>query len=277
MQHETIGWIPFSSAPKTKPAREVFCALDVIMANKCQDVEFLVFHLIRTEYEQKYRESLNFPIAIKHLVNSFTKRIFKLHSKSISLTLMEDLNFYSILSQQFKHPSLRNVKIKSIFNASLNNFRSTSFHSLCDHIPHTLTIIRSNYDNIFGGYFSKSFTSSGEWLDDDKSFLFMIKSADGSIRNRVFKLKKHGKKNMIHNRQCFGPCFGLQDIVIKDRCNHMSKSNKFSKYKKNGCYSKCDLYDHDTVNLSGAPITDDYINKSYFKVKDYEVLQIVFN
>ena len=136
------------------------------------------------------------------------------------------------------------------------------FHEFCDNIPGTISIIKSNSGNMFGGYTSKSWTSGYykyvlECLKDENAFLFLIKSDDETVQSKcplLFELRK-GRNDAICCYHEYGPAFGGgMDICIKDKCN--LKYNYWSEHS----YSI-------SVNLCGN-------KKVYFKVIDYEVFQI---
>ena len=49
-----------------------------------------------------------------------------------------------------------------------------SFHSKCDGIGKTITFIRSNNGNIFGGFTSIPWEISGNWIKDPSAFIFSV-------------------------------------------------------------------------------------------------------
>ena len=44
------------------------------------------------------------------------------------------------------------AKVDLIFRASENAYQGSQFHAKCDNIPHTLTLIRTEFDKIIAGY-----------------------------------------------------------------------------------------------------------------------------
>ena len=65
------------------------------------------------------------------------------------------------------------LNIKRIYCASEDGGLSKIFHEKCDGIFPTITIIQSEYDQIFGGYTDCSWDTKGKWIGGKgNSFLF---------------------------------------------------------------------------------------------------------
>ena len=50
------------------------------------------------------------------------------------------------------------------YRASRDGFKSTDFHSHCDGIANTLTVIKAKSGNIFGGFTEQEWRSNSEWI-----------------------------------------------------------------------------------------------------------------
>ncbi len=61
-----------------------------------------------------------------------------------------------------------------LYKASIDGFSPSSFHFKVDGKSSTLSIIKSDKNNIFGGYISIPWASSGIWQSDSNSFLFSL-------------------------------------------------------------------------------------------------------
>ena len=85
-------------------------------------------------------------------------------------------------------------KFSLLFRASDHNFSAKKFYEICDDKASTITIIKSNYGTIFGGYTSTdcswiSQIVNMEYIPDDKSFLFLIRSNDANDEVQQKSLK----------------------------------------------------------------------------------------
>jgi hypothetical protein len=68
---------------------------------------------------------------------------------------------------------LREVKL--IYRASRDGFAASSFHSKCDDISNTVTIIKTISKSVFVGFTSATWTSNGEWSYDENAFIFSLR------------------------------------------------------------------------------------------------------
>ncbi|RXM31429.1 hypothetical protein EOD39_7006 [Acipenser ruthenus] len=70
------------------------------------------------------------------------------------------------------------VKLSLLYKASVHGYNNAAFHNKCDRQGPTLTVGYNNSGFIFGGYTSMSFTQTGQYLADEKAFIFSWKSND---------------------------------------------------------------------------------------------------
>lgn len=62
-----------------------------------------------------------------------------------------------------------------IYQATRNGFSISDFHSKCDGIEYTLTIIRTTNSYVFGGFTSRDWSSQqGQFESDSNAFLFSL-------------------------------------------------------------------------------------------------------
>ena len=240
-------------------------------SSKPSESELVIFHFIRNHYEQKYKQ--NVPMALKYITIKFSKSIIG----SKLLTSKQDLDFFKLLST--KLPSIRRFNL--LFRASKHGYGGKKFHEHCDNKGGTITIIKSNFGNIFGGYTSKSWTSSGEAVGDENAFLFLIKSDDESVQKEcplLLELRKDYVKyeSDIYCVANWGPVFGTgHDISISNDCN--KKLGKIPEHNGHHNYSHLYSYECDkVVSLCGGDFTCKNTYGTYFfQVIDYEVFQII--
>ena len=100
------------------------------------------------------------------------------------------------------------------YRATRDGFTARNFHSKCDGIENTLTIIKSEHGNIFGGFAGEAWNSRNRFVDDARAFVFSLVNKE----NKPFKVKSAG----IYAIRCFssrGPSFGIGDIFIASDSN----------------------------------------------------------
>ena len=232
------------------------------------DLELLIYHFVRHEYEQKYNKQ-HIPVALKYIMIQFSQQIIKC---DMLMTFKEDLGFYKLLSSKLKSQI---IGFEVLYKASDHNFSARKFHELCDGVGPTITIIKSNFGNIFGGYTSKKWpkTTGSSEIDYD-AFLFLIRSND---KNETAKCPLYfgtsaniGIPFAIHHFEKSGPIFGSGfDIRIADSCNAKMFNETFQK-----------TYDTKDCNLSGSNRRREIWGsrfkgyRYFFKVIEYYVIKI---
>lgn len=77
-----------------------------------------------------------------------------------------------ILIKFLKEENLLKLKVKKLYQASINGYSSSSFHKFCDNIPQTICIIKAN-GYIFGGYNPVIWSGQNKILRD-KTFIFSL-------------------------------------------------------------------------------------------------------
>jgi hypothetical protein len=112
------------------------------------------------------------------------------------------------------------------YRASRDGFKSTDFHSHCDGIPNTLTVIKAKSGNIFGGFTEQEWHSRGGGETDPNAFIFSLVNKE----EQLFKaMCSNGNQYAIRYRSDLGPCFGADGEYIRDICiNTDSNINKKS-------------------------------------------------
>jgi len=127
-------------------------------------------------------------------------------------------------------------KWKLIYKGSLDGFSSKDFHSRCDSIEKTITIIKSNAGHIFGGYTDKAWSSKPGYIYDSNAFLFNL--VNNSYQS--LKIKCSDPEHAILNDLNYGPRFGKArkgtiDLWIKlDSTKTKASSNLGGSYKVPG-------------------------------------------
>jgi len=118
-----------------------------------------------------------------------------------------------------------------IYRASQDGFEASQFHAKCDDKSNTLVIIKSENDNIFGGYTEQSW-SGQDYKNDENAFIFSLINK----LNKPSKMKCFDSKRAIFCNSDFGPNFGSYDIEIFNNSN----TNSYSNSKVGNSYTKPD-------------------------------------
>lgn len=104
-----------------------------------------------------------------------------------------------------------------VYKASRDGFHAKDFHSRCDGIASTLTVIKAANGCIFGGFTEQPWSSEGQYVFDDKAFVFSLVNKEKSSFRALFWTKYYG--DAIYCHRDFGPCFGKKDISISSESN----------------------------------------------------------
>ena len=174
------------------------------------------------------------------------------------------MNFlFKELKQQKENENLQSIDLELVYRASDHGYRASKFHELCKNKGATITIIHNEFNHIFGGYTSKSW-STGR-VTDPNAFLFQIRPI---LKIYPFKedKKKEGRNATWSLDNSYGPIFGGgTDMWISDNCNE-GQANAC-------CNSKDCSFKFDAKELSGAH-THSAAYECYFSIIDYEVFSI---
>ena len=239
------------------------------MAQSTEEVQLITWHFVRNHYE-RHRNNQNVPVAIKYLISQFSDRIIASNILKI-LSIAQDLEFVQLLTT--KLPSIKALKL--LYRASQNDYSANRFHKLCDNKGPTITIIKSNWGNIFGGYASMPWISTPGWRMDENTFLFLIKSDNASIQAKcpmILLPSINEDTNMtICSDPGTGPLFGTgKDICIIDKCSEAISDDPCSlEYN----YCRSELFHFDGA-LCGGNRKHPLNNVFLFQVIDYEVYSV---
>lgn len=137
------------------------------------------------------------------------------------------------------------VKYKLIFSAQDYNFDSFAFHDICSKdITNTLIIIKTEDNDIIGGFTFASWEPNSLVNYDDKAFVFNL--------NKKLRFRISNPSFAINSKINEGPIFGLYDLIIS--------GNKMKVQEKMESYGDNDLgIEHDVV-----------------KIINYEVFNVIF-
>ena len=114
-----------------------------------------------------------------------------------------------------------------LYRASENEFLVSKWHEKCDHIPHTLTIIETEFGKVIGGY------TSFNWYKDTTGH--SVSSRKDSNGHFIFSLTNNDRFTItqneanciyIYDNDTYGPIFGgpSWDLYIYDKANQNNSS-----------------------------------------------------
>jgi hypothetical protein len=119
----------------------------------------------------------------------------------------------------------KSKQARLIYRGSDDGFGSSNFHSKCDGISNTITIILTTDDFIFGGFTPIPWDSTEGYRSEASggSFLFSVKNP----HNRDFgRIELAHPTYAIYSKSSYGPTFGYgHDIYIANHCNANSQSS----------------------------------------------------
>eukprot|EP01084_Bolivina_argentea_P241589 405533_1 len=145
-------------------------------------------------------------------------------------------------------------KYKLLFKGSIDGFSVKTFHEKCDEQGTTLIIIQSELNHIFGGYTTQSWNGYGQFKEDKKAWIYLLRSSK-SDKPQKWEIKK--VREAIYANRSYGPMFGFNDFYISNECN------------ANNCSST-------NLGISYFAPNDNQIlaGSEDFKVLDYEVWRL---
>lgn len=150
--------------------------------------------------------------------------------------------------------------LKLLYRGSRDGFKAKDFHSKCDELSATITVIKSTNGYVFGGYTAALWNDKSSSVgSDSNAFIFsLVNQHSHPLRMRV----SDGNK-AIYRDATKGPIFGDGvncDIRISDQCDVNSNSSSLGRqYKLEGIFSSNESIS-ETVS---------------FIVQDLEVFQVV--
>ena len=119
---------------------------------------------------------------------------------------------------------------KLLYRASIDGFSAQAFHVKCDYKANTITIIKNNFNYVFGGYASQSWKSTGPYVDDKNAFVFSLRR-NGESKNEKFMVDN--SSFALQMDPSYGPIFGYGEIIVENNSNVVAdKLSEFGRYYK---------------------------------------------
>ena len=86
-------------------------------------------------------------------------------------------------------------KLELLYRGSQDGFSGRAFHEKCDKKEGTITLIKVK-ENVFGGYTSAAWDSTGKWKSDSEAYIFSLRRS-GQTDPVQFKIKEEFKSKAI--------------------------------------------------------------------------------
>ena len=135
--------------------------------------------------------------------NHFDREKLKIKYK-IDSKIIKDNSLYFVIDKIKQTYQKNNTpELNLLYRGSENNFEPGPFHSKCDKIKGTITLVKNNKGFIFGGFTSESWEGNNILKKDDKAFCFSIN------HKKIYEVIK--EKEAIKCNKNYGPVF-LNDI-----------------------------------------------------------------
>ena len=249
------------------------------MSKQSNDVILITAYFIRMSFEQNSRFV---PIGIKNIILIYSKRCIV---GTTLLSLPQDTALFEMFKKYIK--GIKGFTL--LYRGSENEFSAKIFEKKCVGLDKLgqIVIIKSNHDTIFGGYISKDWSKQSgdcDFIQDDCAFIYLVQSDTEELNAKCpkyFPIKSSHKHIAISRRtgvgdwEC-GPCFGMLDIYIADKCNEKgyvwdmdTKEDEY--YSKNYTCFEAYQFEGEGFNLCGGQNNLD----GTFDVVDYEVFKVV--
>ena len=103
-----------------------------------------------------------------------------------------------------------------LYRASRDGFTASAFHSKCDGKANTITIVKNNFNYVFGGYTAAKWTSDRSYSADTTAFIFSLRRNGVSNSNKFHITEEN---SAIFGFSNYGATFGHYDIFISDRAD----------------------------------------------------------
>ena len=166
------------------------------------------------------------------------------------------------LEELLKKKKLDGRKWSLLYRGTRDGFRSSDFNTHCNYKPNTLTIIQSTNGNIFGGFTSAQWKSSGPFQLDKSAFIYSLVNKEN--RPLLFEHSSSYKES-IYSSSSFGPVFGgSYDLVISDSSNINTNSNS----------NLGNTYTHPEYPYDSEKAKKILAGSCHFQVQEIEVFQI---
>ena len=153
-------------------------------------------------------------------------------------------------------------EMELIYRGSKDGMTGKDFHKKCDNKGETITLIKNEKGNIFGGYASIPWTGNYSYHSAPDSFLFTLTNIHGT---KPTKFPCNNDQHEVYHHPSDGPRFGGGcDLGI------------YSDFIKDGGWSGFPYTYKDIIGKGKSIFTGDLNNNNpRFKIKEIEIFKII--
>ena len=169
-----------------------------------QITEYLISGYIR-EFESSAKD-VTIPVDINIVCIRFYGFFIEIKSQILTDTL--HTSFIELLNNKFDIKTLKQIQL--LYNSKQDGNTYKIYASKCLNKGKTITIIKTNENDIFGGYTSISWGDYPQHNEDPSAFLFVLEPKNVF---HIFDIKETSLA-VYHYADTFGPWFGRNDVVI---------------------------------------------------------------
>jgi hypothetical protein len=146
------------------------------------------------------------------------------------------------------------------YRGTRDGLKAADFHTRCDGIAKTLTVVKATSGNIFGGYTEQAWHSKNEWIKDPKAFIFsLVNKEEDPFKANVSNEGIHA----IYGSSKYGPVFGKDEKYIRDLCIFNTEETSCSEF---GYSYQHGRYPKDTVKANSI-----LAGSTRFQVQEIEI------
>jgi hypothetical protein len=141
------------------------------------------------------------------------------------------LKLQSDLYKLCDFPESQGLDLK--YRASRDGFSAQNFHTKCDGLSNTLTVIKTTNGNIFGAFAEKAWTNGFVFLDPKAFIISLINKENKPFKAMISSTNSQGSSYYaLYSVSSYGPSFGYDngylDILIASNSNaNQSSSSDF--------------------------------------------------
>lgn len=170
---------------------------------------------------------------------------FNLKSESNIINSDEQISFIVKWIRETNSLKIKNFKL--LYRASENKFSEFTFHEICgkEDIKNTLVIIKTENQDIIGGFTYGSWEPNRLFSHDEDAFVFNL--------NKKIRIEVSTPFQAIYSTVGYGPTFGIADLIVS--------GNIVKAQDKMVCY--------EGKNLG--------ISDENLRIEDYEVFTAIFS
>ena len=167
---------------------------------------------------------------------------------------MESNRYDEFLNKIYEWSGGKNIEL--LYRGTRDGMSANTFHNKCNNKGATITLIKNDKGNIFGGYTSISWTSYNNYRSASDSFIFTLTNIYGISPT---KFSNSNTNYSIYDHSNYGPTFGGgNDIYIDFNSNYSSFPHSYQ----------------DTLSKGWSIFSGDNNSKN-FNLKEIEVFKLI--